>query len=243
MSKIISILSGKGGVGKSTFAVGLGLSLANMNKKVIIIEMDVGLRTIDIILGMQNQIVYDLGDLLSNKCDPDEAIINYENNNNLYFISASVENNVDLLEQDIIFLCDELKNYYDYIILDSCFNIEKMIEITSKIVDIGLVISTVDNISVRNAGQIVNTLYDKSFNNLKLIINKINVKNPKQLLISDLDKIIDLIGINLLGTLMIDEELYINFNLGKPDKIVKSKVIFDNIARRIQGEYIPLNIK
>lgn len=243
MSKIISMISGKGGVGKSTFAVGLALSFANMGKKVVIIELDVGFRTLDLIFGMQNEIVYDLGDMINTTCEPDEAIINYEHNSNLYFISAPLDKDVNILVDDITFLCDELKKYYDYIILDNCFNFEKMIEITSKAADVGLILTTVDNISVRNASKVAAILQQKNFYNLKLIINKIDVKNPKKMIISDLDEIMDLVGINLIGTLMLDDELYRDFNLGKPNKIIKSKLIFDNIAKRLEGEYIPLNIK
>lgn len=243
MSQIISILSGKGGVGKSTFAIGMGLSFADMGKKVVIIELDVAFRTIDLILGMQNEVVYDLGDMINTVCEPDEAIIAYEHNPNLYFVSAPFDREINILVDDIIFLCDELKKYYDYIILDNCFDIEKMIEITTKVADVGLLITTVDNISIRNASKIATVLQNKDFNNLKLIINKINYKNPKKMIICDLDQVMDLVGIMLIGTLMIDDELYKNFNLGKPNQITKSKIIFDNISKRLQGEYIPLNIK
>ena len=244
MSKIIAVTSGKGGVGKSTVCVGLGQAFAKRHKRVIMIELDIGLRGMDIMLGVENEVVYDLGDLLNRHCDINDAIVSAEKYPGLDMI-ASPSSVADLLHvNDIAVLCKGLRQYYDVILLDTPAGIHLSIDLIPQIVDLAVIVATPDYVSVRDSNRMVSLLTERNFDRYQLVINKVNIKNRRMNMISDLDDVMDGVGIPLLGVIPEDVQMKaaVNGSLN-PESGSAPEIIFHNIAARIEGEYIPLYIE
>ncbi|MEG2597112.1 MAG: AAA family ATPase, partial [Oscillospiraceae bacterium] len=171
MANVISIASGKGGVGKSTLCVGLGMAYALLGKSVLIIEFDVGLRGVDIMMGISDRIVYDLGDLLEGRCHISKAIIESPWNSNLNVIVApiSMESAIDM--QDVKILVEGLRPHFDTIILDTPAGLGLSIRIAATVSDLTLVAVNPDSVCIRDGGRVVQSLVKAGMANHRLIIN------------------------------------------------------------------------
>ena len=129
MAEVITITSGKGGVGKSTatanLAVGLAQEIEKENKKVVAVDFDIGLRNLDMLLGLENRIVYDVIDVMEGKCNLSQALISHKKTKNLYFLPASQTKDKTILDKDKVgALIDELRQKFDYVLIDSPAGIE-----------------------------------------------------------------------------------------------------------------------
>ena len=244
MSKIIAVTSGKGGVGKSTICVGLGQAFSRRNKRVIMIELDIGLRGMDIMLGVENEVVYDLGDLLNRNCDINDAIVSVEAYPGLDMI-ASPSSVADLLHvNDIAVLCNGLRQYYDIILIDTPAGVHLTIDLIPQIADLAVVVATPDYVSVRDSNRMVSLLAERRFDRCQLVINKVYVKHRRMNMISDLDDVMDGVGIPLLGVLLEDLQIKAALNGGLSLEAGSApQIVFDNISARIEGEYTPLYIE
>lgn len=244
MSKIIAVTSGKGGVGKSTVCVGLGQAFSGRNKRVIMIELDIGLRGMDIMLGTENEVVYDLGDLLNRNCDINDAIVSVESYPGLDMI-ASPSSSADLLQvNDIAVLCNGLRQYYDIILLDTPAGLHLSVDLIPQVADLAVVVATPDFVSVRDSNRMVSLLAEHDFDRCKLVINKVNVKHRRMNMISDLDEVLDGVGVPLLGVLPEDLQIKAAPNGGLHlETNSVPQIIFNNISARIEGEYTPLYIE
>ncbi len=244
MSKVIAITSGKGGTGKSTVCSELGYALACDGKKVILLELDFGLRGLDIMLGNQDRIVYDIGDLLHGECNINQAVISSGIHPNLYLAaaSASIEREINL--DDVELLCSGLKDYFDYVIADLPAGISLSSLVAPKIADTVLVVTTPDPVCIRDGNKIVGSLVGYDTSNVRLIINKVDKKLIQKGMIEDLDEVIDGVGAKLIGVIPFDHN--IQLAAAKGERISKktlSAKVFYCIAKRLQGEYIPLLVE
>ena len=228
MARVLSVTSGKGGVGKSTLCVGLGMAYALLGKSVLMIEFDVGLRGMDLMLGISDRIVYDLGDLLEGRCNINKAIV----------APVSMESSISI--EDVNILVAGLRPHFDIIILDTPAGLGFSMRIASTS-DLALVVATPDSVCVRDGGKVVGALQKAHMNNHRLVINRVNSKLVKKQIVSDLDEVIDGVGSQLIGVLPEDQEMQVCTSKGLPltedTRIVR---ICKAIALRIEGEYIPL---
>jgi len=163
LGTIITVTSGKGGVGKSTTSANLAVGLANEGKKVVAIDFDIGLRNLDMILGLENRIVYDVIDVMEEKCNLHQALINDKKAKSLYFLPASQTKDKNVLDRDKTKnLLEKLKNEFDFVIIDSPAGIESGFEHSIMMADTALIISTPDVSSVRDADRVIGIIDAKS---------------------------------------------------------------------------------
>ena len=244
MAEIIAIASGKGGVGKSTTTANIGTALAIMGKKVLMIDGDIGLRNLDVILGMQDLVSYDFYDVINENCSSEEAIITDEKYPGLHLLPAP--QNVDISEIDkdkLNELIVKLEPYYDYILIDCPAGIHEGFMLMSEKAQKAIVIATPEHISVRDADMTVSKLEDLKFDEIYLIINKIRVDMVKSGEMVSIDEIINIIAVPLIGAIPDEKQVIHSNNIGKP--IVtrpKSRAgqAYANIAKRITGTKVPI---
>ena len=243
LGKIVVITSGKGGVGKSSAAALLGYNLQRNGKKTIIIELDVGLRSLDIMLGVENDIGYDLSDILSGECEPYKAIRTSESLSRLQFIPAPgiVSSRVD--NDRFVALCLALKKNYDYVLIDSPAGIGELFRIAVRAADEAIIVTTPDMVCMRDAANVSQIMEDEGVVNQRLIINKLDRPAFKKSNVRDLDEVIDTVGVRLLGVVEQDSDIMELSASGKlPKKDAPALLEFSNIAERIMGKEKPLSV-
>lgn len=244
MGNIISITSGKGGTGKTTICAGLGHAIALHNKKVLIIELDIGLRALDIMLGLDDKVVYDLGDILNQTCKISDAILQNEKYPNIHFIASPVDISKNFNIDDISKFCLTLKSLYDYIIIDTPAGIGMGCYLSPKVSDITLLVVTPDPICVRDARKMVDLMREYNYQQIRLIINKANRKVIKNKIIKNYDEVIDSVSVQLIGVIPEDFNISLYTFKGEPfDYNSNAGVIFRNISNRLMGYYVPLSVK
>lgn len=214
-----------------------------MGKTALVVELDAGLRGMDIMLGVENSVVYDLGDVLHGSCVFGDAIVAVERFPGLSMIAASASVS-DLKQMERVeSFCQQVRPYYDYVIVDMPAGATLSTAVIPKCCDLALIVATPDPVSVRDSNNMVSLLAAECFRSCKLIINKVNIRHRKQNLISDLDEVMDGVGIPLLGVIPDDVQIKSAFSGGAElEKNSPPEIVFRRIAARIEGEYTPLYI-
>ncbi len=242
--KAIVITSGKGGVGKTTTTANLGTALAMLDKKVCLIDADIGLRNLDVVLGLENRIVYDLIDVVEENCRLEQAMIKDKRNPNLFLLPAAQTRDKDAVsEEQMKSLINELKEKMDYILVDSPAGIEQGFRNAIAGVDLGLIVATPEVSSVRDADRIIGLLEAEGLNDPQLLINRLRRDMVGRGDMMNIDDIVEILAIEILGVIPEDENIVISTNKGEPivlkDKAYSGKA-FNNIAKRLEGQDIPL---
>ncbi|MBO5384333.1 MAG: AAA family ATPase, partial [Ruminococcus sp.] len=196
MSKIIAVTSGKGGTGKSTVCAGLGYTLAKQGHRTLIIELDFGLRCLDIMFGMEDSIKSDLGDVLSGKKKVLEAVTQVSMASNLNILCAPKTLTTVTAEQ-IVDICRSIKKYFEYIIIDTGAGINSHVFDIVEQANLILVVSTPDQVCIRDASLMSDEFYNRGNKSQRLIINKVSKKVIGNALVAHLDEIIDKVGVQL----------------------------------------------
>ena len=243
-NQVIALTSGKGGVGKSTLCVGLGLGFALLGKSALMIEFDIGLRGIDLMLGISDQIVFDLGDLLEGRCTISKAIVRSPLSANLHAIVAPLRMDAPLNLEDVRLLINGLRPHFDHIILDMPAGLDASARITTAAADLALIVTTPDRVSIRDGCRMAQELQRAGFENHRLVINRAGERPIRQNVISDLDEAIDGVGSQLIGVLPDDPAVPLCL-AGGPASREGHRIIriCKAIARRIDGEYVPLLLR
>lgn len=240
---VLTITSGKGGVGKTTATANLGIALADLGEKVVCIDSDIGLRNLDVVMGLENRIVYDLVDVVDGRCKIKQALIHDKRMPDLYLIpAAQTRDKSSISPQQMCKLCDELRPDFDWILIDSPAGIERGFKNAIAPADLVVVITNPDVSAVRDADRIIGLVDSQQKGPAKLVINRMNPSMVKRGEMLDADDILDLLAIKLLGIIPEDELVIISTNRGQPVVLEpKSKAgqAFRNIARRLNGEEIP----
>ena len=244
MSKVIAVTSGKGGTGKSSICASLGLALAKKGHRTLIVELDIGLRCLDIMLGMQGSVPYDLGNILDGSCDIYKATTVVKMANNLNVICAPADPFATITAEQIREITDEIRKYYEYIIIDTSAGINMSVfEIVSQS-DMILIVTTPDPICVRDAQMMSDEFYKRGNQKQRLIINKVSKNTIKQKLVQNLDEIIDTVGVQLIGVVPEDVDVGVATSKGTTlSSTSMSGLAFSAISDRIKGEDRPLAIK
>lgn len=245
MSKVIGIVSGKGGVGKTTICAGLAFALASRGKKVIAIDGDIGLKNLDILLGLVDKSAFDIMDILSGRCTINKAIQVHDTYPKLHFISASQSVSAESIDKKAFRkLCEYLRDHYNYILIDAPAGIGAGFDNVIGCCDECIVVVTPDYTSQRDAQKLSTLIADMPDITPRLVINKINIKMMKKGFLKSIDEMIDGISIPLLGMLPSDDNVILCSNDGTPvieSKKSKLKGPMLNIADRIIGNNVPLD--
>ena len=241
MNTVTVVLSGKGGVGKSTASVGLGRAFALMDKKVLLIDCDAGLRSLDKITAIENELMYDLSDYISGNCGITNCIYRVGGQNNLFVIPAPLSVSAMPNLEQFKKLISSLFLEFDHIILDAPAGIGYEFELLTQLANNAIVICTPDPVCARISFTVHNLLQNKGLEH-RLVINKLNVNLFKKTdVFTDLDAIIDETSIHLLGVVPEDNNLVSSFFKGEFADNTKAMRAFNRIARRIDGEYVPID--
>lgn len=240
--KIVLVTSGKGGSGKSTFSVNCATALASIGRKVVLVDADIGLRSLDLMLGISERVIYDISDVLQGRCETGKAII-VSDYHNLHLLPASQNECDELKDAKVITkLYKGLSLYYDYVFIDCSAGISKIVTAPSTVADISVVVATPDSVCIRDAERMSQILRQNGQNNIRLILNRIQPKLIRKKVIPNLDSFIDASSVQLLGIVPEDKHIVMSQAKGKSVMIFRcdASTAFKNIARRLDGEDIPL---
>ena len=245
MGTAIVITSGKGGVGKTTSTANIGTALALQGKKVCLIDMDIGLRNLDVILGLENRIIYDIVDVVEERAKLHQAIIKDKRfNDNLYLLPAAQNADKSSVSgEQMIEIVDQLRPDYDYILIDCPAGIEQGFKNSIAAADSAIVITTPEISAVRDADRIIGLLEQTEMESPRLIINRIRQRMMQEGEVLDIDEITKHLSIDLLGIVFDDDSVIRSSNKGDPivlDPKNPASLGYRNIARRILGETVPL---
>ncbi|WP_167629706.1 septum site-determining protein MinD [Listeria valentina] len=245
MGEAIVITSGKGGVGKTTSTANLGTALALQGKKVCLVDMDIGLRNLDVVLGLENRIIYDLVDVVEGRCKIHQALIKDKRFDDLLFLlpAAQTTDKSAVTAEQMRELISELRPDYDFILIDSPAGIETGYKNAVAGADRAIVVTTPEISAVRDADRIIGLLEQEEIEPPKLVINRIRTQMMQNGDVMDIDEITSHLSIELLGIIIDDDEVIRSSNNGNPVVMLpnsRASQGYRNIARRLLGESIPL---
>ena len=242
MSEVIVVTSGKGGVGKTTMSANIGAALARQKKKVVVVDTDIGLRNLDVVMGLENQIVHNLVDIVEGTCRIRQALIKDNRFDDLYLIpSAQTRDKTAVTPEQMRMLTDELRMEFDYIILDCPAGIEQGFKNAIAGADRALVVTTPEVSAIRDADRIVGLLEKECIKPINLIINRIRPELVESGDMMSVEDVMDILGVDIIGAVPDDTDIVISTNKGVPLDVdtIAGKAI-DNISKRIQGNEIPM---
>ena len=243
MSEVIVITSGKGGVGKTTSTANIGTGLAKLGKSVVMIDTDIGLRNLDVVMGLENRIVYNLVDVVEGNCRMKQALIKDKRYSNLYLLpSAQTRDKTAVNPEQMKKLIDELRPEFDYILLDCPAGIEQGFKNAIAAADRALIVTTPEVSAIRDADRIIGLLESNDIHKINLIVNRLRMDMVKRGDMMSIEDVIDILAIDLIGAVPDDEHIVIATNQGEPlagDSSLAGTA-YMNICKRILGEEVPL---
>lgn len=242
MCEVMVITSGKGGVGKTTTTANVGTGLAMLNKKVVMIDTDIGLRNLDVVLGLENRIVYTLVDVVEGRCRIKQALIKHKKYPELCLLpSAQTRDKDSVTPEQMRELIEELKKDFDFILLDCPAGIEQGFKNAIAGADRALVVTTPEVSAIRDADRIVGLLEANEMKKIDLLINRIRMDMVKRGDMLKVEDVCDILSINLIGIVPDDEQIVVSTNQGEPlvGTGCPAGKAFMNVCRRLQGEDVP----
>ncbi|MCI9180180.1 MAG: septum site-determining protein MinD [Lachnospiraceae bacterium] len=242
MSEVIVITSGKGGVGKTTTSANVGTGLAVLGKKTVLIDTDIGLRNLDVVMGLENRIVYNLVDVVEGNCRMKQALIRDKRYPNLYLLpSAQTRDKTAVSPEQMKKLVDDLRDEFDYILLDCPAGIERGFQNAIAGAERALVVTTPEVSAIRDADRIIGLLEAADMGMIDLIVNRIRMDMVRRGDMMSMDDVMDILAVNVIGVVPDDESIVISTNQGEPLVGMGSMAgqAYLNICRRLMGEQIP----
>ena len=242
MSEVIVITSGKGGVGKTTTVATIGTGLAMLGKKVAVVDTDIGLRNLDVVLGLENRIVYNLVDVVNGSCRLRQALIRDKRHPELYLLpSAQTKDKTAVSPEQMIKLTQELREEFDYVLLDCPAGIEQGFKNAIAGADKAIVVTTPEVSAIRDADRIIGLLEAGDIRDIRLIINRLRPDMIARGDMMSVDDVLEILAVDLLGTILDDEQIVVATNQGEPlsGKNSQAEEEYQNICKRILGEDIP----
>ena len=243
-ARVIVITSGKGGVGKTTTTANIGASLAEKGHKVLLIDTDIGLRNLDVVMGLENRIVYDLIDVIEERCRISQALIKDKRCPNLVLLpAAQIRDKNDVNADQMKELISSPKDSFDYILIDCPAGIEQGFKNAIAAANEAIVVTTPEVSATRDADRIIGLLEAAGIKNPRLVINRLRIDMVKDKNMLSVEDILDILAVKLLGVVPDDENVVISTNKGEPlvykgDSLAAKA--FKNIASRIEGVEVPL---
>jgi len=242
MSEVIVVTSGKGGVGKTTTTANVGTGLAKMGKKVCLIDTDIGLRNLDVVMGLENRIVYNLVDVVEGSCRVKQALIRDKRNPGLYLMpSAQTRDKTAVSPGQMIKVIEHLKEQFDYVILDCPAGIEQGFQNAIAGADRALVVTTPEVSAIRDADRIIGLLEANGFKQIDLIINRLRMDMVKRGDMMSAADVVDILAIPLTGIIPDDENVVIATNQGEPlvGSTSPAGKAYQNVVLRLLGKEVP----
>ena len=236
--KIIAVASAKGGVGKSTFCCGVGKMLSVHGKRVLLVDMDIGVRSLDILLGVSEKTVYNWGDIIKGNCEYRKAVT--ETSKELFLLPAPIDFSTEYTPESFKNMLKTFAKDFDYIFLDAPAGLESGFNLASKSADSCIIISTPDAISIRAASYAARNVRKAGISNVRLVVNKFNKKIHKAI---NVDEIIDTVGARFLGVIPESQGIYNSVEGRKIPYESKGNQALLRISRRITGENVPFRAK
>lgn len=242
MGEVIVITSGKGGVGKTTSTANIGTGLAKLGKKVALVDTDIGLRNLDVVMGLENRIVYNIVDVIEGNCRLKQALIRDKRYPNLFLLpSAQTRDKTSVSAEQIKKLSEELKEQFDYILMDCPAGIEQGFKNAIAGADRALVVTTPEVSAVRDADRIIGLLEANEMEQIHLIVNRLRPDMVKRGDMMSSEDVVEILAIDLIGVIPDDENIVISTNQGEP--LVGTDALagqaYMNVCRRIEGEEVP----
>ena len=242
MGEVIVITSGKGGVGKTTTAANIGAGLSKLDKKVVVIDTDLGLRNLDVVMGLENLIVYNLVDVIEGTCRLKQALIRDKRYENLYLLpSAQTRDKTAISPGQMKKLTSELRDEFDYILLDCPAGIEQGFQNAIAGADRAIVVTTPEVSAIRDADSIIGLLENQQIKKIELIINRIRMDMVRRGDMMSVDDVTEILSVPLIGALPDDEKVVIGTNQGEPVIGLGGEAAsaYLNICKRILGLEVP----
>lgn len=242
MSECIVVTSGKGGVGKTTTTANIGTGLAKLGHKVVLVDADIGLRNLDVVLGLENRIVYNLIDVIEENCRLKQALIKDKKYPELFLLPAAQTRDKDAVTpEQMVKLCEELREEFDFVIIDCPAGIEQGFKNAIAGADRALVVTTPEVSAIRDADRIIGLLEASDLRDHRLIVNRIRTDMVKRGDMMSVEDVVDILAIDLIGAIPDDENIVISTNNGSPivaDETITSGKAYMNICRRLAGEEV-----
>ena len=244
MSRIIVVTSGKGGVGKTTVTSNLGAALAKLNRKVALLDADFGLRNLDLLLGLEERVVYTALDVLAGDCRLAQALVKDKRLNGLVLLPAAQNRNKEAVSpDDMKKIATALAKGYDYIIVDCPAGIELGFRNAISAAKEALIVTTPEIAAVRDADRVIGLLEAEGIHKISLIVNRVKPKMVEDNKMMSVDDVLELLAVPLIGVIPDDERVIVATNKGEPLVIGEEKCLpansFMNIAKRLEGEKVP----
>ncbi|MGE5629902.1 MAG: septum site-determining protein MinD [Caulobacteraceae bacterium] len=243
MGEVIVVTSGKGGVGKTTTTANIGTGLALKNKNVVLVDADIGLRNLDVVMGLENRIVYDLVDVVEGVCRLRQALIKDKRYPNLHLLPAAQTKDKNAVNpEQMQKLSMELAEEFDYVIIDCPAGIEQGFKNAVAGANRAIVVTTPEVSAVRDADRIIGLLEATGIKNPQLVINRIKIDMVKRGDMMNIDDMIDILAIDLIGVVPDDDFIVVSTNKGEPAIAIEQSLAgqaYRNIVRRIMGEDVP----
>jgi septum site-determining protein MinD len=244
MGEAIVVTSGKGGVGKTTTSANIGTALALLGKKVCMVDTDIGLRNLDVVMGLENRIIFDLIDVAEGRCRLEQALVKDKRFEELYMLPAAQTKDKNAISpnavRDIVL---NLKKDFEFVIIDCPAGIEQGYKNAVAGADKAIVVTTPEHAAVRDADRIIGLLEQDGLKGPKLIINRVKPSMIRKGEMLEIDDILQVLAIDLQGVVPDDESVIRAANIGEPavmDPKSRAAVAYRNIARRILGDSVPL---
>ena len=243
MGEVIVITSGKGGVGKTTSTANIGTGLALSGKKVALLDTDIGLRNLDVVMGLENRIVYDLVDVVEGNCKLKQALIKDKRYDGLFLLPAAQTKDKNAVKPaQMKKLCDDLRKEFDYILIDCPAGIEQGFKNAIAGADKAIVVTTPEVSAVRDADRIIGLLEANEIREPKLLLNRIREDMVKKKEMLGTDDVIEILAIDLIGVVPDDQSIIVSTNKGEPavtDNKSAAGQAYKDVVRRIMGEDVP----
>ena len=243
MGEVIVITSGKGGVGKTTSTANIGTGLAQLHKKVVMIDTDIGLRNLDVVMGLENRIVYNLVDVVEGNCRIRQALIRDKKYPELYLLpSAQTRDKSAVTPQQMKKLTGELREEFDYILLDCPAGIEQGFQNAVAGADRAIVVTTPEVSAIRDADRIIGLLESNQIHQIELMVNRLRMEMVKRGDMMSVEDVCEILAVPLIGAVPDDEHIVVSTNQGEPlvGTDCPAGRAYANIARRVTGEHVEL---
>jgi septum site-determining protein MinD len=244
--KVIVITSGKGGVGKTTASANIGVALASTGASTVLVDMDIGLRNLDILMGLENRVVYNLVDVIEERCKLRQAFVKDKRLPNLCLLpAAQTRDKTAVNAEQMKKLCAELKELFEYVLIDCPAGIESGFQNAVAGADEAIIITTPEMSAVRDADRVIGLLEARKdeIKQQRLVVNRLRPSMVKSNDMMSVDDVLEILSVKLLGVVPEDEEIIVSTNRGEPiagGTNIRAGQAYRNIARRIKGEEVPI---
>ncbi len=241
---IVTVTSGKGGVGKTTTTSNLAASLALMGRRVVTLDADIGLRNLDLVMGLENRIVYDLVDVVEGRCELNQALVRDPRAKFLYLLpAAQTRDKSEISIEQMLRLCNTLRQHADYVLIDSPAGIEHGFQTAIAPADLVIIVTTSDVSALRDADKVLYLLERDWQRPTALVLNRYNPDLVRTGDMRNIDDVLDILAIDLLGVVPEDSRILLSTDRGVPaafDRRLYVRRAYRNIAQRLVGNNVPL---